>query len=185
MCVAETGRHAYCGKECCCCVSFVHTHAHTHTHTDRNTHTHTHTETHTHTHTHTHTCLRHKQGSNGQCLHTYTTCCRNKESVVTLPVALVLFSLDSVLIAHARSRPCVFFYPHMCGRSRDPVANDGAHTHVCFRSTESVWRQQRTRDPWRVVAGANTCVLQLCYRHKECAWSVIRLLWLFRLRTVV
>ena len=46
-----------------------------------------------------------------------------------------------------------------------------------------VWRQQRTRDPWRVVAGANICVLQA--PHKECAWSVIRLLWLFRLRTVV
>ena len=43
-----------------------------------------------------------------------------------------------------------------------------------------VWRQQRTRDPWRVIAGTNTCVLQT--QHKECAWSVIRLLWLFRLR---
>ena len=24
------------------------------------------------------------------------------------------------------------------GRSRDPVVDDGAHTHVCLRSTESV-----------------------------------------------
>ena len=43
-----------------------------------------------HTRTHVHARLRQNQGSPVQCAHTHV-CCRNKESVVTLPVALILF----------------------------------------------------------------------------------------------
>ena len=91
------------------------------------------------------------------------------------------------------------------------MVNDGAHTHVCFRSTESVvtvrvcgvckWSLVTSRDTDMHVANcaaltwahvsSRRCVWRkqrtrdrrkyVCYKRKECAGSCIRVLWLFRL----
>ena len=150
-CVAETDRHLYRGKRCCCglaaCLSFARMHAHTHTQT--------------------HVCGISREVMVSACIHTQV-CCRNEESVVTLPVALILSdcarmqppgvfrrqeSVDMhgyVVVTQARllrtgcycDCASVVLSTRVCvwpkGRSRNLVIKDVVYTHVCFTSTESV-----------------------------------------------
>ena len=77
-CVAETGRHLYCGKRCRCNLAACLLFARMHTNTNR------------YIYIYIYVCDINREAMVSACIHTQA-CCRNKESVVTLPVALVLF----------------------------------------------------------------------------------------------
>ena len=115
------------------------------------------------TRTHVHARLRHDQGSPVQCAHTHA-CCRNDESVVTLPVALNN-------VSHTQPPVCrqEFVVMVPCSYTDTGVA-EGVETGVVVivvrvNLSTSVWQKQRSR-------GRDSARTHICFSNTK---SVVNL----------